>query len=84
MLDGVNAWRNIEKLQRGARVHLYDASHEVQVVIQKILAATLAGRDVGFDELDPATRDKLVGKEIGAAISQKRLEVIKELNLFPS
>jgi len=84
MLDGVNAWRNIEKLQRGAHVHLYDASHEVQVVIQKILTATLTGRDIGFDELDPVTRDKLVGKEIGEAISQKRREVIHELNLFPS
>jgi len=83
-LNRVNAWRNIEKLQRGARIHLFDASHETRVAVQRIFAATLAGRDIGFDDLDPKTRDKLVGKEIGVAISQRRLEVIKELNLYPS
>ncbi len=83
-LDQTHAWRSIEAIRRAARIHLYDASEETCKALRCIITAVLVGKNVGFDDLDPQTRDKLVGREIGEAISQKRREVIQELNLFPS
>ncbi len=83
-LNHVNAWRSVEKLQNIAHVHLYWGSELTFKAISNIMGAVVAGSNVGFNDLDEATRDDLVGKEIGEAISLKRLEVLKELNLFPS
>ena len=83
-LNRFNAWKHVEKLQRTAHVHLYWGNTTTFNAVRRIMEAVIAGAKVGFDDLDPNTRDKLVGKEIGEAISRKRLEVLEELNLFPS
>jgi len=83
-LEDVNAWKNVAKLQRIAHVHLYEGEEGTYEGISRIMTAVIAGAGIGFADLDPLSRDRLVGKEIGAAISQRRLEVIKELNLYPS
>jgi hypothetical protein len=83
-LNHFNAWKHVPKLQRIAHVHLYWGSTKTFRAVQAIMKAVIAGSKVGFDDLDPATRDKLVGKEIGEAISQHRLKVLEKLNLFPS
>jgi len=74
----------VAKLQRIAHVHLYEGEEGTYEGISRIMTAVIAGAGIGFADLDPLSRDRLVGKEIGAAISQRRLEVIKELNLYPS
>jgi tRNA nucleotidyltransferase/poly(A) polymerase len=83
-LNRFNAWKQFEKLQRIAHVHLYWGNPITFEAVRIIMEAVIAGSKVGFDDLDPKTRDKLVGKEIGEAISQRRLEVLEELNLFVS
>ena len=83
-LNRANAWRNVEKMQRIAHIHLYWGGREVFDALRVIMEALVVGSKIGFGDLDPNTRDALVGKEIGEAISQKRLEVLEELNLFPS
>ena len=83
-LEADNACRNVEKLQRIAHVHLYAGEEGTFEAIDRIMTAVIACASIGFADLEPVSRDKLVGKEIGEAISQKRLEVIRELNLYPS
>lgn len=83
-LNHFNAWKHVPKLQKIAHVHLYWGSTKTFKAVKAIMEAVITGSKVGFDDLDPATRDKLRGKEIGEAISQKRLQVLEELNLFPS
>ncbi len=82
-LEDVNAWRNVEKIQRIAHVHLYGGEEGTYAAINRIMTAVIAGAKVGFADLDPKSRDKLVGKEIAEAISQRRLKVVTELNLYP-
>jgi len=83
-LNNTNAWKNVEKLQRVAYVHLYEGEEGTFEAIQRIMTAVIAGAEIGFDNLEAQQRDVLSGKAIGEAISIKRLEVLEELNLFPS
>lgn len=82
-LNKLNAWRNLEKIKAVFKVFLF-VGGKATTTLDTILTAVHFGSNVGFDDLDVDTRDQLVGKEIGDAISQKRLEVLEELNLFPS
>ena len=84
MMNRFNVWKNVSKLQRIAHLHLYWANNKTLKAIRIIMKAAIAGSKIGFNDLDPATRGDLEGKEIGEAISQKRLQVLEELNLFSS
>lgn len=83
-INKVNGWRSLDKLKEVAHLHLYWGEDKTYTALRIVMIAVTAGSKVGFDDLDPKTRDSLVGKEIGEAISQRRLEVLEELNLFPS
>ena len=84
-LDKIHVWKNVHKLQEIVRLFLfYQDNGGTRSIIEKIFTIIRAGATIGFDDLGKHDRETLKGKEIGDAITKKRLEVIEELNLFSS
>ena len=78
ILDKVNAWKNVHKLQKVVRLFLFYNSAPSYDTIKRIFTILRIGARISFDDLDKNDRETLKGKDIGDAITKKRLEVIEE------